>query len=178
MYKGKVLMFLALGLSISLAGLNGCASKKQMPEKPAPVKEVPAAPTRPAPPAVVPKAPVQEESAVPRDLSFATIYFDYDKSDIRSDQRDVLNRNAQLMSKYNTVRIRIEGHCDERGTEEYNIALGQRRADSISRYLTDYGISGSRISTVSYGEMRPVDTGNNESAWSKNRRGEIIITDR
>ena len=82
------------------------------------------------------------------------------------------------MSKYNTVRIRIEGHCDERGTEEYNMALGQRRADSVERYLTDYGISSSRITTVSYGEMRLVDSEHNEAAWSKNRRGEIIITNK
>ena len=177
MYKGKALIVLALGLTISVAGLNGCAAKKKICDEPI-KEEVKAPPRKPSPPAVVPKAPEKKEELVPRDLSFATIYFDFDKSDIKPEQRDAINRNAQLMSRYNTVRIRIEGHCDERGTEEYNMALGQRRADSVERYLTDYGISSSRITTVSYGEMRPVDSEHNEAAWSKNRRGEIIITNK
>ena len=177
MYKRNALMVLALGLAISVAGLNGCAAKKKIAEEPV-KKEEPKPPRKPAPPAVVPRAPEKKEEVVPRDLSFTTIYFDFDKSNIRSDQRDAINRNAQLMSKYKTVKIRLEGHCDERGTEEYNMALGQRRADSIIRYLTDYGISNSRITTTSYGEMRPVDPGHNEAAWSKNRRCEIIITDK
>jgi len=173
MYKRNALMVLALGLAISVAGLNGCAAKKKVVEEPV-KKEVQKPREKPAPPAVVPKAPEKKEEIVPRDLSFNTIYFDFDKSNIKPDQLDATNKNAQLMSKYNTVQIRIEGHCDERGTEEYNMALGQRRSDSIKRYLTDYGISSSRITTVSYGEMRPVDQGHNESAWSKNRRGELI----
>ena len=177
MYKSKVLVFLALGLALLIAGLSGCASKKKITEEPV-KKEVKAPPRRPTPPAVVPRTPERVEEDVPRDLSFATIYFDFDESNIRSDQRNAINRNAQLMSKYKTVRIGIEGHCDERGTEEYNIALGQRRADSVESYLIDYGISSSRIRTVSYGEMRPVDAGHNEAAWSQNRRAEITITRR
>ena len=176
MYKSKVLMVLVLGLVFLIAGLNGCAKKKK--ETP-PVDEKKEAPApKPTPPAVVPKAPEKEEEGVPRDLSFQTVYFDFDKSNIRSDQRNALRKNAQLLSKYQTVKVRLEGHCDERGTDEYNIALGQRRANMIESFLYDYGISRSRISTVSYGEMRPVDTGHNEAAWSKNRRCEIIITGR
>ena len=90
----------------------------------------------------------------------------------------MVSSNALLMSKYQTVRIQLAGHCDERGTDEYNMALGQRRADSVKEYLTDYGISGSRISTISYGEMRQADSGHNEAAWALNRRCEIIITGR
>jgi len=172
--KSKLLMFLVFSFAILIAGFYGCAAKKKVVEKPV-VKEVIAPPVKPAPPAVVP-APQKVEEAVPSDLAFATIYFDYDKSDIKADQRDALNRNAQLMTKYNTVRIRIEGNCDERGSEEYNMALGQRRADAVSGYLVNYGISSSRITTVSYGEMRPMDAGHTEAAWAKNRRGEIIIT--
>ncbi|MFC1486011.1 peptidoglycan-associated lipoprotein Pal [Candidatus Latescibacterota bacterium] len=115
---------------------------------------------------------------MPRDLSFTTIQFDFDRSDIRADQRSAIERNARLLSQYSTVRIRLEGHCDERGTEEYNMALGQRRADSVMQYLTSYGISGSRITSISYGEMRPAATGQNEAAWSQNRRCEIAITAR
>ncbi len=176
MYKCKAVMVLALGLAISVASISGCASKKKTTE---PVKrEEKVVTPKPAPPAVIPKAPEKVEERVPRDLSFDTIYFDYDKSNIRSDQRNMLSSNAQLMSKYQTVRIQLAGNCDERGTEEYNMALGQRRADSVKEYLTDYGISGSRISTISYGEMRPADSGNNEAAWTLNRRCEIIITGR
>lgn len=177
MYKSKTLMVLALGLAISVTGLNGCAAKKEIAEEPI-KEEVKAPPKKPAPPAVVPKVPEKKEEIVPRDLTFATIYFDFDKSNIRHDQHDAINRNAQLMSKYKTVKIRIEGHCDERGTDEYNMALGQRRADSAERYLSDYGISSSRITTISYGEMRSVDPGHDEAGWSKNRRGELIITEK
>jgi len=175
MYKRNSLVVLALGLAISVAGLNGCAAKKKVVEEPV-KKEEPKPTVKPAPPAVVPRAPEKKEEVVPRDLSFATVYFDFDKSNIKPDQRDVINRNAQLMSKYQTVKIRLEGHCDERGTDEYNMALGQRRADSVLRYLADYGISNSRITIISYGEMRPADPGHNEAAWSKNRRCEVIIT--
>ncbi len=174
--KSKLFMILGFILTISITGFYGCSARKKIVEQPVTKEEVKVQPAKPTPSAVVPKVPVKEVEAVPSDLAFATIYFDYDKSDIRSDQLDAMNRNSQLMSKYNTVRIRIEGHCDERGTEEYNMALGQRRADSVSRYLANYGISSSRITTITYGEMRPVDTGNSETAWSKNRRGEIIIT--
>ena len=177
MYKSKVLIILVLGLVILIAGLNGCSKKKKATPVVQEKKEAPARP-KPAPPAVVPKAPEKKEEGVPRDLSFETIYFDYDQSSIRSDQRSTLERNAQLLSRYDTVEVRLEGHCDERGTEEYNIALGQRRADSIKSFFSDYGISSFKISTVTYGEMRPVEQGHNEAAWSKNRRCEIIITDR
>ena len=106
------------------------------------------------------------------------MYFDFDKSNIRDDQRGTINNNAQLLSKYQTVRILIEGNCDERGTNEYNQALGQRRADSARQYLIEYGIATNRISTVSYGEERPVDKGHDETAWAKNRRAESVITGR
>ena len=175
MYKCKVAIVLALGLAVSVASLSGCSSKKKTTE---PVKQERKVTPKPAPPAVKPRAPEKEEERVPRDLSFDTIYFDYHKSNIRSDQRSMLSSNARLMSKYQTVRIQLAGNCDERGTEEYNMALGQRRADSVKEYLTDYGISGSRISTISYGEMRPADSGHNEAAWTLNRRCEIIITGR
>ncbi len=135
-------------------------------------------PQRPAAPRVEPQRPAQSESAVPRDLAFTTVYFDYDQSSIRSDQRRTLEQNAQILSRYSSVRVRLEGHCDQRGTEEYNMALGERRANAIQQFLTNYGISSSRLTTISYGEMRPASSGNNESAWSQNRRCEIVITAR
>jgi peptidoglycan-associated lipoprotein len=176
MFKSKVLMIFALGLAVSLVGLTGCSSKKKTTE---PVKQETKTQTqRPSAPAVVPKAPERTEESVPRDLAFTTIYFDFDKSDLKSDQRAALSKNAQLLSRYKSVKIRVEGHCDERGTEEYNIALGQRRADAVVNYLTNYGISSSRIRSISYGEMRPSDSGHSDGAWAKNRRAEISITAR
>lgn len=113
-----------------------------------------------------------------RDLAFSTVYFDYDKSDIRSDQTGTLNSNGDLLNRWKTIAVRVEGHCDERGSNEYNIALGQRRADSVKRYLVDYGIPESRVTTISYGEERPATDGHDEAAWSQNRRAEFVITDR
>jgi peptidoglycan-associated lipoprotein len=104
------------------------------------------------------------------------IHFDFDKYDIRSGDASILKDNAELLKKYPKVKIQIEGHCDERGTNEYNLALGERRASSTKTYLTSLGISSERISTISYGEERPLDPGHNEEAWTKNRRGHTIIT--
>lgn len=176
MYKKcNAAVILALSLLVAFSYLNGCAKKKA--ETPPPKPEPRVQEKKPAPrPQVKRPEPKAVEKVALRESAFDTIYFDFDKSDIKSDQRSRINTNAQLLSENRNVRIRIEGHCDERGTNEYNMALGQRRADSIKRYFVDYGISSSRITTISYGEERPVATGNNESAWSQNRRGEFKIT--
>jgi peptidoglycan-associated lipoprotein len=103
------------------------------------------------------------------------IHFDFDKYDIRPGDTEILKENAALLMKYHNVKIQIEGHCDERGTVEYNLALGERRANSTKKYLTSLGVSPDRISTISYGEERPLDPGHNEEAWAKNRRAHTII---
>jgi peptidoglycan-associated lipoprotein len=103
------------------------------------------------------------------------IHFDFDKYDIRPGDTEVLKSNAALLMKHPTIKIQIEGHCDERGTIEYNLALGERRANSAKKYLISLGLSGNRISTISYGKERPLDPGHNEGAWAKNRRGHFII---
>jgi peptidoglycan-associated lipoprotein len=103
------------------------------------------------------------------------IHFDFDKYDIRPGDALILKENAALLTKHPTVKIQIEGHCDERGTVEYNLALGERRANSTKKYLISLGISPERISTISYGEERPLDPGHNEEAWAKNRRAHTII---
>jgi peptidoglycan-associated lipoprotein len=103
------------------------------------------------------------------------IHFDFDKYDIRSEDAEILKDNAALLAKYPRVKIQIEGHCDERGTIEYNLALGERRANSAKQYLVSLGISGSRISIISYGKERPIDPGHNEEAWAKNRRAHLVI---
>jgi len=88
----------------------------------------------------------------------------------------ILKGNADLLKKYHNVKIQIEGHCDERGTVEYNLALGERRANSTRTYLVSIGVSPERISTISYGKERPLDPAHNEEAWAKNRRAHTIIT--
>jgi len=103
------------------------------------------------------------------------IHFDFDKYDIRPGDAEILKENAALLTKYPTVKIQIEGHCDERGTIEYNLALGERRANSTKKYLISLGISPGRISTISYGKEKPLDPGHNEEAWAKNRRAHTII---
>ena len=103
------------------------------------------------------------------------IHFDFDKYEIRTADAEILKENASLLMKYPTIKIQIEGHCDERGTNEYNLALGERRANSAKRYLISLGIQTDRISTISYGEERPIDPGHNEEAWAKNRRDHFII---
>jgi peptidoglycan-associated lipoprotein len=104
------------------------------------------------------------------------IHFDFDKYNIRPEDAEILKENAALLKKYPKVKIQIEGHCDERGTTEYNLALGERRANSGKRYLVSLGISPDRISTISYGKERPLDPGHNEEAWAKNRRDHTIIS--
>jgi peptidoglycan-associated lipoprotein len=106
----------------------------------------------------------------------ATIYFDFDASEIRSDAKQALDAKLPVLSKNTAVKIRVAGHTDERGSDEYNLALGQRRAAAAKRYLTDRGIDPSRIEIVSFGEERPADSGHDESAWAKNRRDEFEIT--
>ncbi len=115
---------------------------------------------------------VMQRAAMPM---LENIHFDYDKSFIRDDAKPVLREVAAFMKKNPGAKVQIEGHCDERGTPEYNLALGQRRADSTKKYLVNLGIDGSRLSTISYGEEKPADPGHNEAAWAKNRRAVFDI---
>lgn len=111
-----------------------------------------------------------------RNTVLATIYFDYDASDIRGDARSALDAKLPILRANAGLQIRISGHADERGSDQYNDALGQRRAASARRYLTDNGIDPARIAIVSYGEQRPATSGADENAWSLNRRAEFEIT--
>jgi len=104
------------------------------------------------------------------------INFDYDSSSIRPDAREILKTNADYLLKHQTSSVVVEGHCDERGTAEYNMALGQKRAQETKKYLINLGVQESIIKTVSYGEERPLDPNNNEEAWDKNRRAHFVVT--
>lgn len=106
------------------------------------------------------------------------IYFDFDKSFIKPEYRTILMRKADFLKTNPAIAIRIEGNCDERGTNEYNLALGERRANSAREFLMSLGISPDRIETLSYGEERPLALGHNEQAWSQNRRDDFVIVGR
>jgi len=130
--------------------------------------EAPAA--APAAPSAAP-AHVQEMAA-----NFARVYFDFDSAVLGGESKRALDANVEIMSKFSDVKVEVQGHADERGTTDYNLALGQKRADAVISYMSAKGISGSRVKSVSYGEERPLDASTNERAWSQNRRAEFVIT--
>jgi peptidoglycan-associated lipoprotein len=103
------------------------------------------------------------------------IFFAYDKNDLSAEARATLDRQSAWLKK-NTVNVTIEGHCDERGTREYNLALGERRATAVKNYLVADGVKASRVKTISYGKERPAVVGDNEAAWAQNRRGVTVVT--
>jgi peptidoglycan-associated lipoprotein len=133
----------------------------------------PPPPPPPPPPAPVVVPPVVPAPAGPEKLE--AIYFDFDKYVIKPEFRDALKRNADWLQQNPGAKVVVEGNCDERGTNEYNMALGQRRADAAAKYLMDLGVAKDRIGTVSYGEEKPICTEKTESCWSKNRRDDFIL---
>ncbi|MBV8978485.1 MAG: peptidoglycan-associated lipoprotein Pal [Alphaproteobacteria bacterium] len=157
------------GLCAALA-LAGCETKP-----PAAGSAPPAEPQQQS-------APVQSSNIVPgsaEDLRVNvgdTVHFDYDKYDILDSDRATLQRQATWFAKYPSVRVTIEGHCDERGTREFNLALGARRANAVKEYLVSLGVAAGRLETISYGKERPICTESNESCWAQNRRGVTTIS--
>jgi peptidoglycan-associated lipoprotein len=169
--RTKFLVYLFLPIFLGL--ILSCGGQKEVidttPEpfpEPPPVVEQPK--PQPPPAAVEPDRPKEP-------LILLTVNFDFDKSDLTAEARAILAENARKLEQNPEVYIRIEGHCDERGTVEYNLALGERRARSVRDYLVNYGISPGRITIISYGKERPIDPGRNEAAWAKNRRAEFVI---
>jgi peptidoglycan-associated lipoprotein len=118
---------------------------------------------------------IPENVALKSESALATIYFEYDRAKIAPEAQDALAANARWLRDNPSVRVLMEGHCDERGTNEYNLALGERRTLAAKSYLTSLGIEESRMFTISYGEERPADFGHVEEAWSKNRRVEFKV---
>jgi len=161
----------------------GAAAPAPAPPAPAPtappVVEAPV--TRPAPPAEAPVRPAPAPAApapaaAPQPAPLKDVFFDFDKFAIRDDQKAALDANATWLKTNPRARITIEGHCDERGTPEYNLGLGERRAKAVKDYLVSAGIAADRIVTVSYGEERPFVLGHDEAAWKWNRRGHFVVT--
>nr|WP_285905914.1 peptidoglycan-associated lipoprotein Pal [Pseudodesulfovibrio sp. SB368] len=110
-----------------------------------------------------------------QELTSVTIRFAFDSYELNTEARSILALKANIMRRFTDVRVVIEGHCDERGTEEYNLALGERRARAAYEHLVILGVDPSRMSIVSFGEERPLDPGHNETAWAKNRRAEFVV---
>jgi len=151
------------------------AAPAPAPAAAAPPAMAPPATAAPATPAPTARPAPKEFAAVPE---LKPIYFDFDKYDIRPGDAKVLDANAQWLKSNDSQLLLIEGHCDERGTNEYNLALGERRAKSTMNYLVSQGVQASRITIISYGEERPVCTQKNEECWSKNRRAQFLVKPR
>jgi len=174
-------------LLISL-GVAACGKPKQVAQTPPP----PVAPAAPAAPPAPPPPPAPAPAAAPRALTpeeqFARltladvqkelndVFFDLDASTIKDEGRGTLTTNANYMKRWTSVRVTVEGHCDERGTAEYNLALGDRRANAVKAYLVELGVPAANITVVSKGKEAPFCTEHNESCWSQNRRGHFVVT--
>ncbi len=164
-------IWLVITLLLVIPGLLftiGCQKKAVTQAKAAPAPAPAPAAQQPAPAPVTPP---------PSDwnISQNNIYFEFDKSTLTPMAQDTLMRHAAWLRENADVTVTIEGHCDERGTNEYNLALGDRRADSAKAFLVDLGIAASRLTTISYGEERPLCMQQNEECWAKNRRGHFVI---
>jgi peptidoglycan-associated lipoprotein len=172
---------LALVAVLGTAFIVGCTKK---PPPPPPAEPAPPRVEAPAPtPAPAPAAPKVDETAERRARIqarmaqvFKPIYFAFDQSVLTAEGKATAEAIAQLLQEAPEMTLRIEGHADEQGTNEYNLALGERRAQAVQQYLVSYGIDASRISVLSYGEEKPAATGTDESAWSLNRRAEFAPT--
>jgi peptidoglycan-associated lipoprotein len=163
--------WLFLALAIALVLVPACAKKQVAPvEKP--MEEVTPTPVVPPP---IEQPPLVEEKPVEIVLTLEDVFFDFDKYTISEEYKQVLVKNAEIIMANPSKRLLVEGYCDERGTIEYNMALGEKRAKAVVDFFATYGIKQDRITWISYGEERPFDTGHDESAWAKNRRAHLAL---
>lgn len=189
-WASSTLVVVAAIVALSAAACHKKVPPVARPIPPPPPVTAPAEPAKPpAPPepvrepAVQPPAPIVEDKMLTASLDeinknspLQPVFFDYDSSEVNGDAQKVLAGNAEVMKKYKSWVVTIEGHCDERGTAEYNLALGERRAVSARTYLVSLGIPAERLRVVSYGKEFPFDPGHNEAAWAKNRRDHFVVT--
>ncbi len=158
-------------LAVGFTFLTACPKKPPPPTTE--VNQTPPEKTPEKPPAEPPEVTENPRAWMEK---VQDVFFDFDMAELRSDARMVLQTDAQYLKDHPDAKVVLEGHCDNRGTEEYNLALGQRRADAVMQYLTDLGIPASRLSTLSYGEEKPFAMGDTEQAWAKNRRVHFNIS--
>ena len=181
--KKLIICLLAVMLILSFA--TACKKKpKEVPPPPPQTQEQPPVEKVEAP--VVQEPQLTEEELflqksldqINREKPLGTIYFDYDRAIIRDDARGVLDGNAAWMKRFRSAKVLVEGHCDERGTEEYNLALGEKRAKSAQDYLLSTGVPADRLKIISYGKSQPLNPGHDESAWQMNRRAQFLIIEK
>jgi peptidoglycan-associated lipoprotein len=190
MNAGKKLITFTVLVMLVIAG---CAKKKPPVARPMPPPSATAGtgtPTAPPPPprpiaepVVVPPEPLRDDAIgskslddLNRESPLSPVFFELDSFDVSAQGQQVLQANAKVLKQFPSWQITIEGHCDERGTAEYNLALGERRALAAKTYLVSLGIPADKVRTVSYGKEFPFDPGHEDSAWSKNRRAHFVIT--
>jgi peptidoglycan-associated lipoprotein len=156
---------------VALVAVAGCGGKKAV--EPTPGSETS------APPVEEPQEQPVEETRTPSEevspASLSDAFFDFDSYTLTSEAKGTLESNARELKRVTTATVTIEGHCDERGTKAYNLALGEKRANAAREFLVALGVSGSRITIVSYGKERPFDAGHDETAWAKNRRAHFVL---
>jgi peptidoglycan-associated lipoprotein len=175
----------------ALVGVSACGKKKPAPPAPTPPPQAEAPKTTPPPPPPPPAPPRETPPPAPtedelfarkslddlnREKPLADAYFDLDSSQIRSDAQPILQKDGDWLKRWTSTKVTVEGHCDSRGSAEYNLALGERRAAAVRDYLVNLGVPASRIQVVSKGKEQPVCSEENESCWQQNRRGHFIIT--
>jgi peptidoglycan-associated lipoprotein len=190
MNAGKTLVILTV---LVMLVISGCAKKKPPVARPMPPPSAtagtggstaPPPPPRPIEePVVVPPEPMRDDAIgskslddLNRESPLSPVFFDLDSFDVSAEGQQVLQANAKVLKQFPSWQITIEGHCDERGTAEYNLALGERRALAAKTYLVSLGIPADKVRTVSYGKEFPFDPGHEDAAWSKNRRAHFVIT--
>ena len=187
--QAKALLVLVLLMTIAVAACKGKAKPpvaRPMPPPPAAGPDTNAPPPAPpvpvSEPVVVPPMPAEDSllskgiDDLNRDSPLKPMFFQLDSSDVDAAGQQILQANAAVLKKYPTMQITIEGHCDERGTAEYNLSLGERRALAAKSYLVSLGISADKVKTVSYGKEFPFNAGHDDSAWALNRRAHFVIT--
>ena len=165
----KTAVLLLIGAMIAVL-LVACG-KPPSPPPQQPVETRPTDTTTPPPP----PSEQEQPKAMLQETQFQTVYFDFDKYDLRADAKASLDANFALLQEFPDAIVKVEGHCDERGTVEYNLSLGEKRAKAVMTYLAGRGIAQARLSIISYGKERTVDPGHNETAWAKNRRAEFKV---
>jgi peptidoglycan-associated lipoprotein len=162
-----------IGLAIVLALAPGCSSRKKVDSS----AQIEPPPTESAPPPATETAPPPSsggDNTGGDRLSLEDAFFDFDDFSLRTDAKTALETDGKFLQRNSDTKIVIEGHCDERGSVEYNLALGEKRARAAKDYLVSYGIPATRVTTISYGKERPFDQGHDESAWAENRRAHVV----
>ena len=175
--KPRFVSVALIGLAVVLALAPGCSSRKKVaggPEvEPPPAESTPA----PSSQSEIPPPPSTDNSGE-RVSSLEDAFFDFDDFSLRTDAKSALENDGKYLQSNSNTRIVIEGHCDERGSVEYNLALGEKRARAAKDYLVSYGIPGARLTTISYGKERPGCTEKNEACWAKNRNDTFLTKDK